>query len=140
MSFTPYLTVRNAPAAMEFYKAAFGATEVYRIETGGRVGHAEMKVGEALLMLSDEFPEMEVLGPESRGGSAVALHLYVEDVDAFCARAVAAGAKVMRPVEDQFYGDRAGRLRDPFGHVWQFATRKEVVSTEEIIRRAGELF
>jgi PhnB protein len=140
MAFTPYLTVRNASAAIDFYKAAFGATEQYRIEHGGAVGHAELTIGGSMLMLSDEFPEMDVLGPETRGGSAVCLHLYVPDVDAVVARAVAAGAKILRPVEDQFYGDRGGKIVDPFGHVWWFATHKEDVSPEEIKRRAAALY
>jgi PhnB protein len=140
MSFTPYLTVRNAAAAIDFYKAGFGATELYRIEQGGAVGHAELRIGDTLLMLSDEFPDMDILGPETRGGSAVCMHLYVENADAAVERAVAAGAKVLRPVEDQFYGDRGGKFVDPFGHVWWFATRKEDLTPEEIKRRATALF
>ena len=139
-SITPYLTVRDAAAAIDFYKTAFGAEEIYRISTGGTIGHAELRIGKALLMLSDEFPDMGVLSPETRGGSPVALHLYVDDVDAFADKAVAAGAKILRPVEDQFYGDRSGKLEDPFGHIWWFATHKEDLTPEEIKRRATELY
>jgi PhnB protein len=137
MAFTPYLTVRNAAAAIEFYKAAFGAVEQYRIEHRGAVGHAELTVGDALLMLSDEFADLGILGPETLGGSAVCMHLYVDDADALFDRAVAAGAKVLRPVADQFYGDRGGKLADPFGHLWWFATHKEDVAPDEIKRRAS---
>jgi PhnB protein len=137
MAFTPYLTVKNASAAIEFYKAAFGAVEQYRIDHRGAVGHAELMVGDALLMLSDEFADMGILGPETLGGSPVCMHLYVDDADAFFDRAVAAGAKVLRPVADQFYGDRGGKLVDPFGHLWWFATHKEDVSPDEIKRRAA---
>ena len=106
----------------------------------GKIGHAELKIGTARFMLSDEYPEMGVRSPESIGGSPVTLHLYVEDVDATFAQAVAAGAKVVRPVEDQFYGDRAGKLVDPFGHSWFLATHKEDVAVEERKRRAEKLF
>jgi PhnB protein len=140
MPLIPYLTVKNADAAIAFYKTAFGAEETLRLASRGMVGHAEMKIGDAQFMLSDEFPEMDILGPETRGGSPVVMHLYVDDVDAFVARAVAAGAKVLRPVEDQFYGDRGGKLVDPFGHLWWFATHKEDVSPEEMKRRAAALF
>ena len=140
MAFTPYLTVKNAPAAIEFYKAAFGAVEQYRIEHEGFVGHAELMIGESLLMLSDEVPGMAILSPATLGGSPVCNHLYVDDADAFFDRAVAAGAKVLRPVADQFYGDRGGKLVDPFGHQWWFATHKEDLSTEEIKRRAAAQF
>jgi PhnB protein len=106
----------------------------------GKIGHAELKIGTARFMLSDEYPDMGVRSPESIGGSPVTLHLYVEDVDATFAQAVAAGAKVVRPVDDQFYGDRAGKLVDPFGHFWFLATHKEDVATEEMKRRAEKLF
>jgi PhnB protein len=138
---TPYLTVSNGAKAIEFYQQAFGAIEEMRMAApGGKIGHAELKIGTALLMLSDEYPEMDVRSPESIGGTPVTLHLYVEDVDATFAQAVAAGAKVMRPVEDQFYGDRAGKLVDPFGHCWFLATHKEDVALEEMKRRAEKLF
>ncbi|MGH9836483.1 MAG: VOC family protein [Blastocatellia bacterium] len=138
---TPYLCVKDAASAIEFYKHAFGATERMRMaDPGGRVGHAEIKIGDALIMLADEFPEMGFLSPQSTGGSPVMLHLYVEDVDAFFNQAVAAGAKAQRLVEDQFYGDRAGKLADPFGHVWYIATHKEDVPPEEMKKRAAALF
>ncbi len=133
---TPYLCCRAAASAIEFYRKAFGATETMRLaEPGGKIGHAEIKIGEAVIMLSDEYPEMGVRSPQSIGGSPVAIHIYVEDVDALARRAIAAGAKVTQPVADQFYGDRAGTLEDPFGHRWFIATRKEDVSPEEMQRR-----
>ena len=138
---SPYLAIRNAGAAIEFYKKAFDAKELVRMDDpGGKVAHAELEIAGARIMLSDEYPEMDVRGPESLGGSAVTLAIYVADVDAFAQRAVAAGAKILRPVEDQFYGDRAGKLADPFGHRWWVATHKEEVSPEEIRRRAAALF
>jgi len=138
---TPYLTVKNAAAAIEFYKKAFGATELLRLGApDGRIGHAEIKIGEAVIMLSDEYPDMNVLGPETIGGSPVTIHLYVEDVDAMAKSAVEAGAKVERPVEDQFYGDRGGKFTDPFGHRWWLATHKEDVSPEEMKKRAAALY
>ncbi len=140
-SVTPYLSVKGAASAIEFYKQAFGATERMRMAApGGMVGHAEIKIGDALIMLADEFPEQDFLSPQTTGGSSVMLHLYVEDVDAIFNQAVAAGAKVLKPVEDQFYGDRAGRLADPFGHIWYIATHKEDVPPEEMKRRAAALF
>ncbi|MEK6321164.1 MAG: VOC family protein [Acidobacteriota bacterium] len=137
---TPYLTVKDAASAMEFYKNVFGAKESMRLaEPDGRIGHAEMQIGNSQIMISDEYPEIDVLGPQSRGGSTVGLHLYVEDVDAVFDKAVAAGAKVVRPVSDQFYGDRSGKLADPFGHVWFVSTRKENVSAEQVEERYQEL-
>jgi PhnB protein len=133
---TPYLIVQGAARAIEFYKKAFGATELYRLaDPGGRVGHAEIKIGDSPIMLADEHPEMGARSPQAFGGSPVSLLLYVEDVDAVFSRAVAAGAQVRRPVKDQFYGDRAGTLVDPFGHSWTVATHKEDVSSEEVQRR-----
>jgi PhnB protein len=138
---TPYLCVRDAGRAIEFYTKAFGATESMRIaQPDGKIGHAELRIGEATIMLADEFPDFDVRSPQSLGGSPVTLHLYVEDVDAFARRAVAAGAKLLRPVEDQFYGDRVARLADPFGHVWMVATHQEDVSPEEMQRRARALY
>jgi PhnB protein len=138
---TPYLCVSDAVRAIDFYKKAFGATETMRMAMpDGRIGHAEIKINDASIMLADECPEMEFRSPQSLGGSPVTIHLYVEDVDALTNRSVAAGAKVLRPVEDQFYGDRAGKLADPFGHVWYVATHKEDVSPEEIQRRSEEMF
>ncbi len=138
---TPYLCVRGAASALEFYKKAFGATEVMRLaQPDGRVGHAEIRIGESVIMLADEFPEMGVRSPQSLGGSPVTIHFYVDDVDALAKQAVAAGATLQRPVADQFYGDRSGSLVDPFGHVWMIATHKEDVSPEEMQRRAAALY
>lgn len=135
-SLTPYLVLRRAADAIAFYQEALGAVEIYRLEQpDGRVGHAELAIGDAHLYLADEFPEMDILGPESLGGSAVTLQLVVDDVDALFARAVAAGATVVRPVADQFYGDRNGQLVDPFGHRWSLSTPIEAVSPEEMQRR-----
>lgn len=133
---TPYLIVKGAPRAIEFYKKAFGATEVMRMaQPDGRIGHAEVRVGDSAVMLADEFPEMGIVSPATLGGTPVTLLIYVEDVDARFAEAVAAGATVKRPVVDQFYGDRSGTLADPFGHVWTIATHKEELSPEEMDRR-----
>jgi PhnB protein len=138
---TPYLAVRNAPAAIDVYKQAFGAVELMRMaEDSGKIGHAELKIGSGKIMLSDEYPEMETSSPETIGGTPVTLHLYVEDVDAVVKRAVDNGAKLLRPVEDQFYGDRAGKIADPFGHQWFLATHTEDVPGDEIMRRAKALF
>ncbi len=135
-----YLTVKNAAGAIEFYKKVFGAVETMRlVEPGGRIGHAEMTISGFPIMMSDEYPELDVLGPQSRGGSTVGIHLYVADVDVVFARAVAEGAKPIGAVEDEFYGDRAGKLVDPFGHVWYLATRKEDLSSEEVTKRYDAL-
>ena len=137
---TPYLTIRNAAAALEFYKQVFGATEKMRMaEPDGKVGHAEIEIGKTRIMISDEYPELDVLGPESRGGTTAGLHLLVEDVDAVFSAAVAAGAKELKPVSDQFYGERSGKLADPFGHVWYIATVKELLSDEEVQSRYEDL-
>lgn len=135
-SITPYLIVHDAAAAIDFYRRAFGATEVMRLGgPNGKVMHAEMKIGDSHIMLADEFPEMDVRGPLSRGGSSLSLLLYLPNVDAAFARALAEGAKEVRPLKDQFYGDRSGTVVDPFGHVWSLATHVEDVSPEEIDRR-----
>ena len=137
---TPYLIVNDAAAALEFYKNAFGATERLRIPApGGKIGHAEITIGDSPIMLADEHPEIGARSPQSFGGSPVSIMLYVEDVDAFVKRAVAAGAKVVRPVQDQFYGDRSGTLADPAGHVWHVATHTEDLSLEEIKQRGEAL-
>jgi uncharacterized glyoxalase superfamily protein PhnB len=137
---SPYLTVKNAAAAIDFYVKAFGATEELRLtEPSGRIGHAEVRFDDALIMLADEYPEYDILGPQSRGGTTVSLALLVEDVDAFVAHAVQAGARLVREVKDEFYGERTGKLEDPFGHVWQVATRIEDVSAEEMQRRYDAL-
>ena len=136
---TPYLIVRGAAAALDFYARALGATEVYRLADGaGKVGHAEMRVGDSRFMLADEFPDRGAVSPLESEGHSVSFLLYVEDVDAAFARAVATGARVVRPVEDQFYGDRSGTLADPFGHEWTLATHVEDVSPEEMERRSRD--
>jgi PhnB protein len=112
---TPYLVCKNADAAIDFYTRAFGATELFRIGEPGMIGHAELKLGNAIIMLADEFPDLDALSPETVGGTPVTLMVYVEDVDAFVEKAVAEGLKVLRPIEDQFYGDRSGQFTDPFG-------------------------
>jgi PhnB protein len=139
-SVTPYLHIRDAARAIEFYKDVFGATEVMRMDApDGKIGHAEIKIGGSYVMLADEFPDMDVRSPQSYGGTPVALLLYVEDADAIAERAVAAGAKLLSPMEDKFYGDRMGKLEDPFGHIWAIATHKEDVSLEEMQKRAAAL-
>lgn len=138
---TPYLCTKNAAAAIDFYKEAFGATEHMRMtDPEDRVVHAELRIGNAAIYLADEFPEIDVLSPQTLGGSAVLLVLEVEDVDAIARQAVAAGATLIRPVEDQFYGERNCKLKDPFGHDWMISTHIEDVSPEEMKRRAKELF
>ena len=136
----PYLAVSNASEAIAFYKTAFAATEVLCIAHGGKVGHAELAIGEAKIMLCDEFPDHDALSPQTIGGTPVMIHLYVEDVDGFTAHAVDAGLKVLRPVADQFYGDRGGKFEDPFGHRWWIATRKEDIPPEELKNRAAAMF
>jgi PhnB protein len=137
----PYLCVKDGAAAIEFYKKALGATETMRLtQHDGRVGHAELKIGKAIIMMADEFPEFGTVSPKSVGGSPVTVQMYVEDVDAFTGRAVRAGMRVVRPVADQFYGDRGGKFEDPYGHMWWFSTHKEDVSLEEMKKRAAALF
>jgi PhnB protein len=136
---TPYLIVKGAAEAIDFYKRAFGATELLRMaDPQGRIAHAEVRIGDSVIMLADEHPAMGHRGPRSLGGSSVSILLYLADVDAVFERAVRAGAKAQRPVADQFYGDRAGTLEDPFGHVWTVATHIEDVSPEELQRRAAK--
>jgi PhnB protein len=137
---TPYLIVHDAKAALAFYVQAFGAVELMRLEgPDGKVGHAEIRIGDSPIMLADEHPQMGFRSPRALGGTPVSLMLYVEDVDARFARALAAGAKALRPVQDQFYGDRSGTLEDPFGHVWTIGTHVEDVSPEEIQRRVAAM-
>jgi len=138
-SLTPYLACRDAARAIDFYKQAFGAAELMRMPApGGKIGHAEVRIGDSRFMLTDEYPEMDFLSPQTRGGTTVHLHVYVKDVDAMIARAVAAGAKLVREVKDQFYGDRSGSLQDPFGHVWHIATHKEDLSKAQLRKRAEQ--
>lgn len=137
---TPYLIIQGAAAALEFYKKAFNASETVRMaQPDGQIGHAEMRIGDSCIMLADELPAMGYRSPKALGGSPVILLLYVEDVDAVVARAVAAGAKLTQPVQDKFYGDRSGTIEDPFGHVWTIATHTEDVSPEEMKRRMAAM-
>jgi PhnB protein len=136
-SVTPYLIVKGAADAMKFYKRAFGAAELMRMASpDGRIGHAEMKIGDSVIMLADEHPEMGHRGPQSLGGAAVSLLVYVDHVDEVFKKALASGAKEMQPLKDQFYGDRSGTLQDPFGHQWTLATHIEDVAPDELRRRA----
>ena len=140
-SVTPYLALKQAADAIEFYRRAFGAKERMRlVAPDGKVAHAELTIGDSVVMLADEHPEMNFRSPESFNGASITLHLYVKDVDASFRKATEAGAKPLRQVEDQFYGDRTGAVRDPFGHVWHLATHKEDLSSEEIARRAEAAF
>jgi PhnB protein len=134
---TPYLAIRGAAEALEFYKMAFGAKEIMRMPgPDGKLGHAEISIGGSRIMLADEHPQMNFLSPQARGGTTVTLHVYVKDVDATVERAVQAGGKLARPVQDQFYGDRTGSVEDPFGHMWHLATHKEDLSKAELRKRA----
>ena len=134
---TPYLIVDGASAAIDFYCSVLGASERMRMPMpNGRIGHAELELGDSLLMLADENPDMDIRGPASLGGTPVSMHLYVEDADAVFARALEAGAKALRPVEDRFYGDRSGQFEDPFGHRWDVSTHVEDVPPEEMSKRA----
>ncbi len=137
-SVTPYLTIDGAEEAIRFYERALGATEMLRLPMGGKIGHAEIRIGDSMVMISDEWPDYGKLGPKSRGGATSSLMVYVEDVDAAFDRAIAAGGKVERPVEDQFYGDRSGSFTDPFGHSWTLSTHVEDVPEDEMRRRMDE--
>jgi uncharacterized glyoxalase superfamily protein PhnB len=137
----PYLRVHSAAQAIEFYKRAFGAQERYRLsEPGGRIGHAELRIGPSIIMLSDEYPEHGIRGPRSLGGTSFSIHLHVSDVDQAFAQAVSAGAEVVRPLKDQFYGERSGSVRDPFGHEWLLGGHLEEVTPEEMQRRYTAMF
>ncbi|MDP8970173.1 MAG: VOC family protein [Actinomycetota bacterium] len=136
---SPYLWIDGASAAIDFYSTVLGATERMRMPApDGKIGHAELQIGDSVIMLSDEFPEMDMRGPKSLGGTPVTMSVYVDDVDAAFERAVNAGATPLRPVEDQFYGDRTGQFEDPFGHRWSIATHVEDVPPDEMARRAAE--
>jgi PhnB protein len=137
---TPYLIVDGADAAIDFYTSVLGAKERMRMPgPDNKVGHAELAIGESLIMLADEFPDMGARSPKSIGGSPVTVHVYVEDVDATIALAVKTGATITRPVEDKFYGDRGGEIVDPYGHRWSIASHVEDVSPEEMQRRMGNM-
>ena len=137
----PYLSCKNAAEMLDFYRRAFGAVELRRMPgPGGKVMHAEIKIGRVLIMLADEFAEMNFVSPATRGGPSVTLYIYVEDVDALARQATAAGATLEGEVRNEFYGDRVARLRDPSGHSWNFATHVEDVSDEELARRAAAMF
>lgn len=139
-SVTPYLIVNGAARAIDFYKQAFGATELLRMDgPDGSVGHAEIKIGDSPVMLADEHPQMGFRSPRTLGGAGISLMIYLENVDEVFPRAIAAGAKELRAIQDQFYGDRSGTLEDPFGHVWTISTHKEDLSNEEMSRRSQEL-
>jgi PhnB protein len=135
-SITPYMYINGAAKALDWYKKALGAEEIMRHGgPGGKIMHAEIKFGDSIVMVADEFPEMGVKGPAAYGGSPMSLAMYVSDVDKVFNQAIAAGGKVFRPLKDQFYGDRSGSFTDPFGHTWTIATHKEDVSPEEMERR-----
>jgi PhnB protein len=137
---TPYLILKDAAQAIEFYKRAFGAAELMRFPApGGKIGHAEIKIGDSVIMLADEHPEMDARSPTHFGGSPVSIMIYVEDVDKQFKQALAAGGTELRPLTDQFYGDRSGTLKDPFGHSWHLSTHKEDVSMEEMNRRMAAM-
>ena len=134
---TPYLCVDGASAAIDFYVTVFGASERMRMpEPSGKIGHAELEIGDSMIMLADEFPEIGIKSPKTIGGTPVTINVYVEDVNAVFDRALANGAESLRPVEDQFYGDRSGQFLDPFGHRWSVASRIEEISPEEMAGRA----
>ncbi len=136
---TPYLVVDGAAAAIDFYTSVLGATERMRMGgPGGKVGHAELEIGDSVIMLADEHPEMDARGPKTVGGTPVSLHLYVEDADNIFKRAIEAGAEAVRPVEDKFYGDRSGSFDDPFGHHWHVATHVEDIPPDEMSKRVAE--
>ena len=135
-SVTPYLFVRSAASAIDFYRNVFGATEVVRMAgSNGKIMHAELRIGDSIVMLADENPPTGVMSPQTIGGFSVGLHVYVENVDAVIQKAVESGAKLLRPIKNQFYGDRSGSLLDPFGHMWSVATHVEDVSPEEMRKR-----
>ena len=136
----PYLRVRNATAAIDFYKRTFGVREKFRLtEPSGRIGHVELEFGETIIMVSEEYPEYKILGPESIGGTSVSIHLHVDNCDKLIARAVEMGATLVRPPADHFYGERSGTVRDPFGHEWLIGHDIEDVTPEEMQRRMTDM-
>lgn len=140
-SVTPYLIIDGAAKAIDFYKRAFNAKELMRMQSpDGRVGHAEIQIGDSHIMLADEYPEMGYRSPQALGGAAVSLMVYVEKVDEIFKQALSSGAQELQPLKDQFYGDRSGTLKDPFGHVWTISTHVEDVAPEEMRRRAQQYF
>lgn len=140
-SVTPYLSIKNASDAIEFYKKAFNAIELFRLDMpGGIIGHAEIQIGNSRIMLADPCDDVSFGDPKTLGGSTVGLYVYVDDVDGMYSQSVAAGAKQINPVEDQFYGDRIGTIEDPYGHRWFIATHKEDLTPEELNKRAEDLF
>ena len=137
-SVTPYLIIKGAATAIDYYKNVFGATELFRMAgPDGKVGHAEVKIGDSPIMLAEEHPELGHVGPQTLGGTPVGIMIYVDDVDTMFNAAIAAGGQQVKPVEDQFYGDRSGTLKDPFGHMWTVATHVEDVAPEEMEKRAA---
>jgi PhnB protein len=138
-SLTPYLIFENASSAIEFYTKAFGAHELFRMPMGNRIAHAEIQIGNSRIMLADEHPQMDAHGPKHHNGSPISLMLYVDDVDSFTKNAVTSGAKVLRPVQNQFYGDRSGTFLDPFGYKWTIGTHVEDVSPEEMDKRMASM-
>jgi len=137
-SITPSVVVNDAAKALEFYHNAFDAKETYRLPMNGKIGHAELQIGDSRLMLSDEWPEWDALGPKTRGGATGSFMIYVPDADAAVEKAVKAGAKVIQPVENQFWGDRVGTVEDPFGHKWMLGTHVEDISDDEMKHRGEE--
>jgi PhnB protein len=137
-SVTPYLIVDGAADAIDYYKKAFGATELFRMDHGGKIGHAEIKIGDSPVMLADEQPSMGYVGPQKVGGTPVSLMIYVDDVDTVYKRSIASGGVELKALQDQFYGDRSGTLKDPFGHIWTIATHKEDVTPEEMEKRLAK--
>jgi len=134
-SVTPYLIISGAAEAIEFYKKAFGAIELFRMDHQGKIGHAEIRIGDSPIMLADEQPAMGYVGPQALGGTPVSLMIYVDDVDAIYKQAISSGAVELKALQDQFYGDRSGTLKDPYGHIWTIATHKEDVTPEEMDKR-----
>jgi PhnB protein len=135
-SVTPYLIIKGAAEAIEYYKKSFGATELFRMPTpDGKIGHAELKIGDSPIMLSDEHPDLGHVGPQTLGGTPVGIMIYVDDVDTIYKRAISGGGQEVKPLQDQFYGDRSGTLKDPFGHMWTVATHVEDVAPAEMEKR-----